>query len=400
MQLSQFLIHAVIRTGTRLLIVVILLITSLLVVIGNGLWQNQRMLQELEHITNDRALRIQLSTDLLEAAYNRHQSLINQLLTSDPFERDEIRQQYDIWGNRVGAIRRELRAHLGDEAELRMMAEQDVLIPQIVALQDKVVELLAIDEVQSAHKIVSNQLFELDRRFDERIEALRRYEREGMQQAAKRAHQVAAKSKVLSLSLGAAIIVMALLLALLTGRALHSLSRQLQDKALQLEKLSEKLKHQASHDELTGLLNRRAFFQHLESAISLAQRQQSKLALVYIDLNNFKTINDTYGHSVGDQLLIHISSRIKHHLRGYDALARLGGDEFVILFQSIGNDDIQSLADRIHDAVSESITVENQRLTPSLSQGVAVYPEDGITPETLLHHADLQMYANKTNLTS
>ncbi|WP_019896267.1 GGDEF domain-containing protein [Hydrogenovibrio halophilus] len=236
----------------------------------------------------------------------------------------------------------------------------------------------------------------MDRKFDQRIEALRRYEREGMALASERAHKVADRSQTLTLSLGGIIVLLALLMAWLTARALQKLSRQLHDKASKLEQLSEKLEHQASHDELTGLLNRRAFFQHLASAMSQARRNHRKLVLAYIDLNNFKTINDTYGHNVGDQLLTHVSLRIKHHLQGADAVARLGGDEFVILFQLTEADDITCLSDRIHHAVSEPITVQNQPFTPSLSQGIAVYPEDGATIETLLHQADLRMYANKT----
>ncbi|WP_019896268.1 MCP four helix bundle domain-containing protein [Hydrogenovibrio halophilus] len=157
MHLTQFLNHATNHTGTRLLVVMTLLLIALFVVIGNSLWQNQRLIQELEHITDERAQRIQLSTDLLEAAYNRHQSLINQLLTDDPFERDAIRQQFDKWGNRVGSIRRELRAHLDDPTELTMMAKQDALIPRIVELQNKVVTLLANEEVEPAQKIISQE---------------------------------------------------------------------------------------------------------------------------------------------------------------------------------------------------------------------------------------------------
>ncbi len=395
MRLSQFLSHATVRTGSRLLLVVALLISCLLVVIGNGLWQNQRLLEQLDHIANERTLRIQLSTDLLEAAYNRHQSLINQFLTDDPFERDALRQQYDRWGNRVGAARRALREHLVEERELALLAQQDALIPQIVELQDQVVELLAVDEQGAAQEILREELFALDRRFDERIEALRAYEREAMGEAVEQAHAVAAQSRLLSLALGAAVIALALLLLVLAARALHGLGRQVQEKALALETLSEELAHQANHDGLTGLLNRRAFFHRLEQALSLAQRQQTRLALIYVDLNNFKPVNDKYGHGVGDRLLVEIAWRMQYQLRGYDAVARLGGDEFVVLFQALEGDDVQALTTRLRDVVCEPLKIEGRVFEPSISLGVACYPDDGDEANELLHQADVRMYAQK-----
>ena len=395
MHLSQFLNHATVRAGSRLLLVVLLLITGLLVVIGNGLWQNQRLLQQLEHITADRAVRIQLSTDLLEAAYNRHQSLINQLLTDDPFERDALRQQYDMWGNRVGQARRSLREHLNEPQELAMLARQDALIPQIVSLQDEVVELLGAGQTGAAMAIISQELFALDRRFDEEIEALRSYEREGMTQAAARAHEVAAQSRMLNLFFGAAVVVLALLLLWLTGRALHGLGRQLQEKVGQLEKLSEELHFQANHDSLTGLLNRRAFFQRLEQAIALAERQHAMLALVYVDLDNFKPINDQYGHAVGDELLVNIARRLGQQMRVHDSVARIGGDEFVILFQGLQSEGLDGLLQRLREVVSAPLTLKGTQWKPSFSLGLALYPEDGLDAHALLHQADLRMYEQK-----
>lgn len=395
MQLSEYLSYTKDRAGSRLLLVVVLLLAAMSVVIANALWQNARLTEELDHITLDRATRIQLSTDLLEAAYNRHQSLINQLLTDDPFERDELRLEYDKWGSRVGEIRRDLRDLLDEPPELAMLAQQDALIPRIVDLQDEVVELLAVDRIGEAMAIVSNELFAIDREFDEYIEALRAYEREQMLAALTRAHTVAEQSRVLTIVLGGSMLLLVILLILLTARALHTLSQQVREKVLQLERLSKELHFQANHDGLTGLLNRRAFFLRMEQAISLAERQGSGLVLAYVDLDNFKPVNDTYGHAAGDQLLKRFAERLQHHLRGHDAVARLGGDEFVILLQDTDSSELSLLAKRIREMISAPMELDALRWEPTFSLGLARYPVDGETAQALLHEADQRMYSEK-----
>ena len=155
----------------------------------------------------------------------------------------------------------------------------------------------------------------------------------------------------------------------------------------------------AHHDSLTGLVNRTVFTERLKHTISLAQRSHATFAVVFIDLNKFKQINDTYGHDVGDMLLQQVSTRINQQLRDTDTLARFGGDEFVILLaHAKNNQEVQQVMKRIKEAMIEPFQIKNHHLHCYVSQGGAVYPKDGTTVEELLSLADKNMYAEKLQL--
>lgn len=152
----------------------------------------------------------------------------------------------------------------------------------------------------------------------------------------------------------------------------------------------------AHHDGLTGLPNRMLLQDRIESSINLAQRFGQHFALLLIDLDHFKQINDSLGHHVGDQLLIEVAQRLTSCVRGTDTVARLGGDEFVILLSNISDrDNVGRIAGKIVDEVSNELRLEHQVLVVSPSIGIAFYPHDGGDAETLLRNADAAMYAAK-----
>ncbi|MFA9274508.1 MAG: EAL domain-containing protein [Candidatus Aquirickettsiella gammari] len=154
----------------------------------------------------------------------------------------------------------------------------------------------------------------------------------------------------------------------------------------------------AYYDILTGLPNRRLLGDRLDQALSRAQRDQSSLAVCFLDLDGFKAINDQYGHHVGDQLLIGVSAHLRAVLRANDSLARLGGDEFVILLSDIKNsmESVQIL-DRILAAANRSVRVDGNDLSVSVSIGVSLYPGDNANADSLLRHADQAMYVAKNS---
>jgi diguanylate cyclase (GGDEF)-like protein len=159
--------------------------------------------------------------------------------------------------------------------------------------------------------------------------------------------------------------------------------------------------YQATHDELTGLPNRGLFAALLESALAEARETQGSVAVVLLDLDRFKEINDTLGHRHGDYLLQQIGPRISAALRDVDVLARLGGDEFVLLFpsQATGQQAIHAALDltrRILDALHEPFMVDDVSLAVEASAGIAVWPAHGDTGEVLLQHADIAMYLAKS----
>lgn len=155
------------------------------------------------------------------------------------------------------------------------------------------------------------------------------------------------------------------------------------------------IKH-SQHDFLTGLPNRQYFEQTLEQLLLRVQRTQKKFALFFIDLNQFKEINDTFGHDAGDILLKQVAERLKSNLRSGDFVARLGGDEFVIILESINNDEESiKIAENIIMKNQQPIFINGKELIPSLSIGIAFYPDHGTDISSLLKCADEAMYHAK-----
>lgn len=164
------------------------------------------------------------------------------------------------------------------------------------------------------------------------------------------------------------------------------------------KRYEEKLEFQANHDALTGLANRNLLTDRLNQAIAHATRDKRLLALLFIDLDNFKTVNDTLGHNVGDQLIQEAAKRIQSVIRTGDTVARFGGDEFVVLLFAPENDDyVSSVAERISQELLISYSHKNQELSVGSSIGIAMFPEDGATAEILMMHSDHAMYQAKAS---
>jgi len=162
------------------------------------------------------------------------------------------------------------------------------------------------------------------------------------------------------------------------------------------QQAAELIRYMANHDSLTNLPNRNYFQKRLPQAISLAQRYNRQLFLLFIDLDRFKPINDTYGHGVGDQVLVEVARRLKSMLRASDSVCRLGGDEFVILLESTETvDGTEYVARKTIDLLNEPIEVNGHICSIGASVGISVYPDDSQDAETMLRHGDIAMYQAK-----
>ncbi|MGK7890324.1 MAG: EAL domain-containing protein [Leptolyngbyaceae cyanobacterium] len=158
----------------------------------------------------------------------------------------------------------------------------------------------------------------------------------------------------------------------------------------------QQIERLAYHDALTDLPNRQLFADRLEQALSLGQYSKKLLAICYLDLDGFKPINDRFGHSIGDRLLIEFSERLQRFLRKEDTVARIGGDEFVVLLNGLDNIiQCEEILDRLLKKISQPFEIEALRLYVSASIGVTLYPQDESDPDTLLRHADQAMYRAK-----
>ena len=164
------------------------------------------------------------------------------------------------------------------------------------------------------------------------------------------------------------------------------------------KRVEAQVRHQAEHDTLTGLPNRALFLDRMHQALATWRRQGDSFAVLFLDLDRFKAINDNNGHQAGDAVLREVAARLRGCVRRVDTISRLGGDEFVVLLADIGGvDQAAHVANAVMQAVSRPIEAAGQALTLSASIGVAICPTDGSDVDTLMHHADVAMYHAKQN---
>jgi len=166
--------------------------------------------------------------------------------------------------------------------------------------------------------------------------------------------------------------------------------------AIQRKNTEARLAHIATHDRLTGLANRYLLFEHLEHAILLAKRSATQFAVLFVDLDKFKLINDSLGHEIGDMLLIQVANRLHSCVRETDIVARLGNDEFAILLENSGTSrDIAMIAEKIQDVMLPALQIREQELFITASIGIASFPECGMDPAQLIKSAESALHKAK-----
>ncbi|MFL6705228.1 MAG: diguanylate cyclase domain-containing protein [Paraburkholderia graminis] len=181
------------------------------------------------------------------------------------------------------------------------------------------------------------------------------------------------------------------------ARCFDRLRREIRSQMDALHVKQRELVHLATHDVLTGLPNRMLFMEKLERAIQDATRRREGLAVLFVDLDRFKQINDQFGHAVGDKVLVAVALRLKQVLHSADVVARLGGDEFIVLIEGPRSAEAApGIASRIMTTLNEEIVMDGQGMTVGASIGISQFPDDSGTAEELLLNADAAMYAAKS----
>ncbi|HSA71615.1 MAG TPA: EAL domain-containing protein [Burkholderiales bacterium] len=178
--------------------------------------------------------------------------------------------------------------------------------------------------------------------------------------------------------------------------AMGELERAVAQRTAELEEAKARAQHLAHHDALTGLPNRRLLEDRLTQALALSHRNRKASAVMFVDLDRFKTINDSLGHAVGDALLKEVAARLVRQLREGDTICRIGGDEFVIVLPEVKrSSDVAQVAQKVIEQLSRPVIVDERELLVTCSIGIAVYPDDGRDAETLIRNADAAMYHAK-----
>lgn len=163
----------------------------------------------------------------------------------------------------------------------------------------------------------------------------------------------------------------------------------------EIKSYQDRLSYQAKHDPLTSLPNRIHFNDYFDQMIRSARRHGRELGVLFLDLNRFKSINDTLGHKAGDTLLQTVATRLRDNIREEEIAARLGGDEFAVVLNDVSRENVVKVARKLLQAICEPVTLEGQTLTPSISIGICRYPRHALNAEQLLHAADKAMYRAK-----
>ena len=178
--------------------------------------------------------------------------------------------------------------------------------------------------------------------------------------------------------------------------SVNALSNAVRERENSLELARNEQEYLSQHDALTGLPNRRFFSQRLEHALDLARRNRTELALFFMDLDQFKLVNDTLGHDIGDELLVQIGQRLKASARTSDTLARIGGDEFNVLIENVRDvAEVETILGKYVSLFHQPFVCGSHELSITVSIGAALYPKDGLDGIALLKHADLAVYRSK-----
>jgi len=178
----------------------------------------------------------------------------------------------------------------------------------------------------------------------------------------------------------------------LVGDRVHTTVVDISDR----KRAEEQIEFHAYHDVLTNLPNRKLFTDRLTQSISRARRSGKSLAVMFVDLDHFKSINDTLGHEMGDELLLEMAGRLSANIREYDTVARLGGDEFTIILSELRQpEDAVNVAEKVRSAIEQPLSIAGTSIEVSASIGIALYPDDGADAESLLRNADSAMYRAK-----
>ena len=340
--------------------------------------------------------KVGLVTQIQVGSHMRTDSLLRMALTQDPFDRDETYLEFNRAAFLVGSARNELKKIL-TPAEQITFDGQTELVNRIQATQEEIADLLIWERTANANTLLRQLAIPLQNTFNQQLAQIRsQYQNETLQ-AQTIATQRYDKTWRQTLVLGSAAVLMGLIVGWLTLRQLSRISRQIERQFAELEISRAALKQEASHDPLTGLANRRLFYDRLQQAIHHARRYNCKVGVLFLDLDRFKEINDTYGHHVGDAVLTEVARRLSRSVRESDSIARLGGDEFVVLLDTVaGREDCLAAAINIERTLAEGSSFYGLTVDISASIGQALFPDDGEDEDALIRAADAAMYRIKS----
>lgn len=363
----------------------------------NSLLQLRVLGEHLHVVVEHHNRKIDLITQTQVAAHIRTDSLFRMAIADDPFERDAHFMEFNRAGFLVGSGRNALRELGFSTAEQRSFDAQTRLVNEIESVQERVVDLLKAERSADARRVLFLEAIPIQDAFNRQLADMRALYQQANLAAQQEAQRTYRNTLLLTLVFGVAAIALALMIAWHTLRKVRLKSRQISEQMVELERSRAALHVEATHDPLTGLANRRLFYDRLQQAIRHAHRYGGKVGILYVDLDRFKDINDKFGHHVGDAVLTEVAKRLSSCIRDSDTVARLGGDEFVVLLDGVqGREDYLAAAHKIEQALNVNSSFYGLDVEIAASIGQALYPDDGADEDSLIRAADAAMYRIKS----
>ncbi|MFZ3041194.1 MAG: diguanylate cyclase [Thiobacillus sp.] len=385
-------------TASTAFVVLIALICGLTL---NSLLQLQTLGSQIRTVVEFHNHKIDLITQTQVASHIRTDSLFRMALANDPFERDAYFQEFNRAGFLVGSGRNALRQMGLSTAEQRGFDAQTRLVNDIKSIQEQVIDLLNAKRSTDAHRVLVQEAIPIQEAFNQQLADMRNLYLQDNLNAQLQAHETYQNTFLFTLLFGIAAIALALLIAWHTLRTASLRSRLIREQVAELEHSRAALREEATHDPLTGLANRRLFYDRLHQAVRHAHRYGGKVGILYVDLDRFKDINDRLGHHVGDAVLTEVAKRLTVNIRDSDSVARLGGDEFVMLLEGVqGRQDCLAAARKIEQALNGETSFYGFNVEVAASIGQALYPDDGTDEDALIRAADASMYRAKSGCES
>lgn len=358
------------------------LVVLMAAMIATSLVTMQRHQAQLDRVVGERMVKVALALEMRKMSRERTMSLTRLLLLDDPFERDEEWMHFNAHGAAFANARTMLLEAPLSPAERALLDEQGRLTGHAIVHQRQVVELIESGDRPQAAEVLATAAIPAQNAVIAKVDEFDRLQRSQADQSRLQASVQLDRARSLILLLGGAAVLVGVAIAVVVIRTVRE--RGARDAYL------------ATHDPLTGLPNRTLLMDRLRHAIHRAERQQALVGLMFIDLDRFKAINDSFGHAAGDKVLITVASRVDGQLRKSDTLARLSGDEFVALLEELPDTaSIESTAQRIVDSCAAPVRVDDHDIPVSVSVGIALYPQHGRSYDELLSRGDTAMYLSK-----
>lgn len=381
----QGLVKVPLKIGMRVSIGIVVIVVIMLMLIIAGVNYMFQVNLEMKGLVEKNNIKIEMANIMQNTLRERSLSMYYMIIVEDPFVKDEEWQRFNNWASQYYFARIKMESLVSTPEEKSILSKISELTNNTRPDVDAVMERLLKDNPQSLYAAIRDRLLPKQKLISDQLVELVKLQKTQATAAISKAELSYEYARKLMFGLGGLAFILVFIIAWLV-------SRKVNKQAFELE-------HQAFHDELTGLPNRALFMDRLAQAIAHAHRDNIPFAIILMDLDRFKEVNDTLGHNVGDQLLQAVSRRLSETIRESDTVARLGGDEFLIVLEQLNLEHVPDVAEKLLKVLDRPFKLLDQVVDASASFGIAYYPEHGNNSVMLMQKADVAMYAAKRNHT-